>query len=99
MKYTNANNTAKLSTNQRVGYWNEQKINERQKAIELAKEQHTENMINLVENNKELEKYDLLNNQGYGTKKHREAIAEHGLTPQHRRSFAPCKNYLLQQNK
>lgn len=31
--------------------------------------------------------YDLAQNKGYGTKKHREAIATLGLTPQHRRSF------------
>lgn len=31
--------------------------------------------------------YDLAQNKGYGTKKHREAIATLGITPQHRRSF------------
>lgn len=30
---------------------------------------------------------------GYGTKAHREAIAELGVTPEHRRSFAPLKQY------
>lgn len=41
MKYTNANNTANLSTNQRVGYWNEQKINERQNALKVAEQAKT----------------------------------------------------------
>lgn len=31
--------------------------------------------------------YDWNNNKGYPTKKHREAIAQHGTTPYHRRSF------------
>jgi len=31
--------------------------------------------------------YDLKNNKGYGTKKHRDAIALYGLTPLHRKSF------------
>lgn len=35
----------------------------------------------------EFPQYDWLSNKGYPTKKHREAIAEHGLTPYHRRSF------------
>lgn len=30
------NNTAKLSTNQRIGTWQEEKYNERQKALEVA---------------------------------------------------------------
>ncbi len=33
-------------------------------------------------------------NAGYGTKAHQEAIAQNGITPHHRRSFAPIKNYL-----
>lgn len=31
--------------------------------------------------------YDWLKNKGYGTKAHRDAIALHGLTPHHRKSF------------
>ena len=31
--------------------------------------------------------YDWKNNKGYPTKKHRQAIAEHGLTPYHRKTF------------
>lgn len=38
--------------------------------------------------------YDFLNNKGYGTKNHLRAIATHGLTPLHRRSFGPCSGQL-----
>lgn len=31
--------------------------------------------------------YDWINNKGYPTKKHREAIAKYGITPLHRRTF------------
>ena len=31
--------------------------------------------------------YDFLNNKGYGTKKHREALLEMGPTPIHRKTF------------
>jgi ribonuclease HII len=39
------------------------------------------------------EKYDLLNNSGYGTQNHIDAIKTYGITPFHRRSFGICKNY------
>ena len=35
-------------------------------------------------------------NAGYGTKKHILAIKEYGITPAHRKSFAPIHNMLLQ---
>ncbi|MDX2242692.1 MAG: ribonuclease HII [Leptolyngbyaceae cyanobacterium bins.302] len=35
--------------------------------------------------------YDLATNKGYGTPKHRQAIAQHGITPYHRKSFSPCQ--------
>lgn len=35
--------------------------------------------------------YDLASNKGYGTQKHREAIAQWGLSRHHRRSFKPCQ--------
>lgn len=57
----------------------------------LAKETHNENIVKLVENNKELEKYDLLNNNGYGTKNHLEAIKKYGITKWHRKSYKCCK--------
>lgn len=36
---------------------------------------------------KKYPQYDLANNKGYGTKKHRQALLEYGLSSQHRRSF------------
>lgn len=35
--------------------------------------------------------YDLAQNKGYGTAKHRAALQHYGVTPDHRRSFAPCR--------
>lgn len=35
--------------------------------------------------------YDLANNKGYGTPKHRAALFEQGPTPLHRLSFRPCR--------
>ncbi|MBP5387859.1 MAG: ribonuclease HII [Prevotella sp.] len=35
----------------------------------------------------EYPQYDWLNNKGYPTKKHREAIRQYGITPYHRRSY------------
>jgi ribonuclease HII len=34
--------------------------------------------------------YDLTNNKGYGTQKHRLALQKYGCSPQHRLSFSPC---------
>lgn len=34
--------------------------------------------------------YDLAKNKGYGTAKHLSAIAQHGITAEHRQSFSPC---------
>ena len=36
--------------------------------------------------------YDLINNKGYPTAKHRLALQTYGTSPQHRQSFAPCRN-------
>ena len=38
-------------------------------------------------------KYDLLNNKGYGTKKHMEGIQKYGISSFHRRSFGICKMF------
>ena len=38
-------------------------------------------------------KYDLLNNKGYGTKKHMEGIQKYGISLFHRRSFGICKMF------
>ncbi len=35
-------------------------------------------------------KYDLIANKGYPTQKHRLALQQYGISPEHRRSFKPC---------
>lgn len=37
-------------------------------------------------------------NAGYGTAAHRAAILTHGITPYHRRSFAPCRRSLFDED-
>lgn len=39
--------------------------------------------------------YGFEKNAGYGTKEHIEGIRAHGLTPEHRQSYKPIKQYLL----
>lgn len=34
-------------------------------------------------------------NAGYGTKAHHEGMAKHGITPHHRKSFAPVRQFLI----
>lgn len=60
----------------------------------LAKEYHDEHIRELCSENPELNKYDLLNNMGYGTKKHINSIQNSGYTIFHRQSFVlkPLKN-------
>lgn len=38
--------------------------------------------------------YDFANNAGYGTKKHLEGLERFGISPIHRRTYAPVKKYL-----
>ena len=57
----------------------------------IAKEQHNDNIHELVNKYNELKKYDLINNHGYGTKKHLNAIKEFGITEWHRKSYKTCK--------
>lgn len=45
----------------------------------------------MIELDKEYPYYDLINNKGYGSKKHMLALEEFGATPIHRRSYAPVK--------
>ena len=59
----------------------------------LAKTYKDEYITNLVEQNPELNKYDLLNNSGYGTQNHIDAIKTYGITKYHRKTFGICKNY------
>tara|TARA_Y100000739_G_scaffold133421_1_gene114891 strand:+ start:206 stop:820 length:615 start_codon:yes stop_codon:yes gene_type:complete len=54
----------------------------------IAKVSHDKYIKDLCQINPDLdEKYNLLNNMGYGTKKHIEGILKHGFTEHHRRSF------------
>jgi len=60
----------------------------------LAKVEHDWYIEELCKKIPELdEKYDLLNNMGYGTKKHMESIKKYGTTQFHRKSFGICKFY------
>jgi len=60
----------------------------------IAKEYHDNHIKELCEKNPTLqEKYDLLNNKGYGTRKHKEGIIKYGLCDFHRKSFKINKNY------
>jgi ribonuclease HII len=61
----------------------------------LAKVERDNYIEKLCEANPELvENYSIDSNKGYGAKKHMDGIKEHGITIWHRRSFAPCKNYI-----
>ena len=54
----------------------------------LAKEYHDNYIKELCNNDLDLNlKYDLLNNMGYGTKKHINGIKIHGLSEYHRKTF------------
>ena len=54
----------------------------------IAKVARDHYMINLAEKYPE---YNFNKHVGYGTKNHLKAIYEYGLTPEHRKSFEPCK--------
>ena len=59
----------------------------------LAKVYHDNYILNLIENNPELKKYDLESNMGYGTKNHINAIKKFGISKYHRKTFGICKDY------
>jgi ribonuclease HII len=40
--------------------------------------------------------YDLVNNKGYPTIKHQLALKTYGISPQHRKFFAPCRNLTVE---
>lgn len=61
----------------------------------LAKTYKDEYIENIVKENEDYNKYDLLNNSGYGTKKHLDAIKKYGITKHHRKSYGPCKLSIL----
>lgn len=54
----------------------------------LAKEMHDDFIKDLLKNSSHFTLYDIQNNMGYGTKKHREALKQYGLTEYHRKSFS-----------
>ena len=56
----------------------------------LAKTAKDEYIEKIVEANPELEKYGLLTNSGYGTKKHIEAINKFGISEWHRKTYSIC---------
>jgi len=59
----------------------------------LAKSYKDEFIKNIVEEEPELSKYDLVNNSGYGTKTHLEPIKKYGISKYHRKTFGICKEY------
>lgn len=59
----------------------------------LAKEYRDEYITKLCEENEFLNKYDIRNNKGYGTKVHMDALKQYGPTIFHRKSFKPCNNF------
>jgi len=61
----------------------------------LAKVERDKYIEDLCNKNPELcEHYGIDSNKGYGAKRHIDGIKKHGITIWHRRSFAPCKNYI-----
>lgn len=55
----------------------------------LAKVWRDNLIVNLAQ---EYPQYDLINNKGYPTAKHQIALQTYGISSQHRKSFAPCRN-------
>ena len=55
----------------------------------IAKEYHDKHIREICTEDMQ-EKYGLLNNMGYSTKQHMEAIKKYGITEHHRQSFSPC---------
>ncbi len=51
----------------------------------------------MLELSKKHPHYGWESNSGYPTKQHREAIETHGITPHHRKSFAPVKRFIESQ--
>jgi ribonuclease HII len=60
----------------------------------IAKDYHDKEILKLLDEYPELEKYDLRNNMGYATVKHRNAIDTYGLHEFHRKSFRTCHNFI-----
>lgn len=60
----------------------------------IAKDYHDNYILDLLEKEPDLHKYDLKNNMGYATLKHRTAIETHGIHELHRKSFSTCAKTL-----
>lgn len=58
----------------------------------VAKDFHDNEILELLENEPDLHKYDLKNNMGYATLKHRTAIDNYGIHRLHRKTFRSCAN-------
>ena len=58
----------------------------------LAKTAKDDYIEKIVSEYPDLEKYGLLTNSGYGTKKHIEAINEFGISEWHRKTYSICNN-------
>ena len=56
----------------------------------LAKDFHDKEIMDLVNENPDLNKYDLLKNMGYATLNHRNAIIKYGIHDLHRKTFSTC---------
>jgi ribonuclease HII len=61
----------------------------------LAKEYRDEYIEKMCIDNPYLNKYNIANNKGYGTKAHLEALKVYGSTKYHRTSYKPCKSECL----
>lgn len=59
----------------------------------IAKETRDQLMANI---HAEYPVYDFDSNMGYGTKHHIDMILKHGITPYHRKTFAPVRNVMNQ---
>ena len=60
----------------------------------LAKTYKDKYIEDIVEKYPDLNKYDLLNNSGYGTQNHLDSIKMYGITDNHRKTFGICKKYV-----
>lgn len=60
----------------------------------LAKTYKDEYIENIVKEYPDLNKYDLLNNSGYGTQNHLDSIKMYGISDFHRKTFGICKKYV-----
>ena len=60
----------------------------------IAKNYHDNEIIKLVNENSELEKYGLKTNKGYATQKHIDAIKQYGVSTWHRKTFKCVKEFI-----